>query len=1125
MAKRPSAIVVGAGIGGVASAARLARAGFDVTVCEKNDFTGGRCSLIHYEGYRFDQGPSLLLLPRFFEEVFHDLGTTIESEGIEILKCEPNYNIWFHDGHCFSASTDLASMKLEIEKWEGEASFQHYLSFLQESHRHLELSVTHVLRRNFTSLLSMARPSFLRHILKLHPFESVYGRASRYFKSERLRRVFTFATMYIGLSPYDAPGIYSLLQYSELAEGIWYPRGGFHRIIEGLVAVGERLGVKYRLNAPIDRVTVDEQSKRATGVILSSGEQLKADVVVINADLVYATNHLLPTTPRAGRLSKQPASCSSISFYWALSREIPELQAHNVFLADEYRESFDAIFERQDMPEQPSFYVNVPSRVDKTASPPGTDAVVVLVPVGHLGGGATSKKDWHKMVETARECVISTLEARTGVTGLRDTIIKEIINTPETWKTHFNLDRLEYGKAMGRKRFTPSSHVISAIAFLDEPHKRSDNSKHQYTPGKMAGQNVVITVFPDGEYGTATAAATARNLLSTFPNITIGLMVGVGGGAPSEKHDIRLGDVVVSAPGNGEPGVFQYDYGRTIQNQAFQETQHLDKPPSVLREAVSAIKVAHEMYGHNIPNMITTALDKVPRIKAKFSSPGPDSDKLYLSTVVHPFNDNSRCDISCGVEDSLFVFRRERREDEDDPFMDYGLIATANQVMKDATIRDRLAKERAVLCFEMESGGLMNHFPCLVVRVICDYADTHKNKVWQGYAAMTAAAYTKSLLEKIQPGSATEAEKLGDLLQDVLSSSHEAAAGISNLHTSLRHDKITQWLSPPDYRQNFSTAKGKHQSGTGQWLLDSEHYKSWKTDKSSSLWLNGKTGCGKTILSYTVIADLEEDERTSDASLFFYIDFTDVEKQFTENALCSLIDQLFQWVACQFDTLETCLSPGDVEDKLKNLPETLDATYAQMMGRINPAYKHHAIRILQFLTYSERPLRIDEAVDAVTVRLTDTPRFEPRYRLEDPKMIVCYCPGFAVLVEAYDQRKKKHVIEVQLAHLSVEEYFKSDKLETDLAGYFEEVAAAKTLTEICVSYLMTLRGPTLRRQLLKQYPFAQYAAKYWSKFAFTVESCSDEVVELVKNYYSAAAHEAFSMEILIKKLVFNYFYY
>ncbi|KAM3464620.1 hypothetical protein MY5147_009458 [Beauveria neobassiana] len=370
MAKRPSAIVVGAGIGGVASAARLARAGFDVTVCEKNDFTGGRCSLIDYEGYRFDQGPSLLLLPRFFEEVFRDLGTSIESEGIEILKCEPNYNIWFHDGHCFSASTDLASMKLEIGKWEGEAGFQHYLSFLQESHRHLELSVTHVLRKNFTSLLSMARPSFLRHILKLHPFESVYGRASRYFKSERLRRVFTFATMYIGLSPYDAPGIYSLLQYSELAEGIWYPRGGFHRIIEGLVAVGERLGVKYRLNAPINRVMVDEHSNRATGVILSSGEQLKADVVVINADLVYATNHLLPDTPRAERLSKQPASCSSISFYWALSREIPELQAHNVFLADEYRESFDAIFERQDMPEQPSFYVNVPSRVDKTASPP-----------------------------------------------------------------------------------------------------------------------------------------------------------------------------------------------------------------------------------------------------------------------------------------------------------------------------------------------------------------------------------------------------------------------------------------------------------------------------------------------------------------------------------------------------------------------------------------------------------------------------------------------------------------------------------------------------------------------------------------------------------------------------------
>ncbi|KJZ75183.1 hypothetical protein HIM_05377 [Hirsutella minnesotensis 3608] len=443
---RKTAIVVGAGVGGVASAARLAKAGFDVTVLEKNGFTGGRCSLIHHEGYRFDQGPSLLLLPHLFAEAFHDLDTSLEAEGVELLKCEPNYKLWFSDGERFDLSTDLARMKSEIERWEGKDGFERYLDFLQEAHRHYELSVAHVLRQNFTSLLSMVRPGFLRHLLDLHPFESIYRRASRYFRSERLRRVFTFGSMYMGMSPFDAPGTYSLLQYTELAEGIWYPRGGFHRIVEALVGVGKRLGVNYRLSTPVARVTVAPGSRHANGVILGSGEHLAADVVVINADLVYAAHNLLPPSPRAARLATRPASCSSISFYWAMSRPVPELEAHNIFLADAYRESFDDIFTRQRLPSEPSFYVNVPSRIDASAAPAGTDALVVLVPVGHLvdhgdGVGLSNSHDWDAMVDFARETAIATIEARTGARGLREAIVKELVNTPQTWKNLFNLDK------------------------------------------------------------------------------------------------------------------------------------------------------------------------------------------------------------------------------------------------------------------------------------------------------------------------------------------------------------------------------------------------------------------------------------------------------------------------------------------------------------------------------------------------------------------------------------------------------------------------------------------------------------------------------------------------------------
>lgn len=396
---------------------------------------------------RFDQGPSLLLLPHLFREAFYDLGTSLEAEGVELLKCEPNYNIWFSDGESFELSTDVARMKNEVEKWEGKDGFERYLGFLQEAHRHYELSVTHVLKRNFTSLLSMARPSFVRHLLALHPFESIYSRASKYFWTERLRRVFTFGSMYMGMSPFDAPGTYSLLQYTELAEGIWYPKGGFHRIVSALVGVGERLGVSYHLSTAVSKIIIEPGKNRATGVILSTGESITADVVVVNADLVYAYNNLLPPSSSAKSLQKRGASCSSISFYWAMNRRVPELTTHNIFLADDYRESFDDIFKKQLIPSQPSFYVNVPSRIDPTASPEGTDAIVVLVPVGHLdedegkGLNVHNKQDWDAMISKARHTVFSTIEARTGARGLEQALVKETVNAPPNWKDLFNLDK------------------------------------------------------------------------------------------------------------------------------------------------------------------------------------------------------------------------------------------------------------------------------------------------------------------------------------------------------------------------------------------------------------------------------------------------------------------------------------------------------------------------------------------------------------------------------------------------------------------------------------------------------------------------------------------------------------
>lgn len=429
-----------------------------MTVLEKNDFAGGRCSLMHSpDGFRFDQGPSLLLLPNLFRETFHELDSSLEAAGVELLRCPTNYDIFFADGERFRSTPDEAVMKREIERWEGKDGFRRYLRWKAEAHDHYEISLARVLRRNFTSVWQLAGPKFVWHGVRLHPLESIWSRTARYFWTERLRRVFTFATMYMGMSPFDAPSTYSLLQYTELAEGIWYPKGGFQTVLAALMKIGQGLGVKYRMQAPVRKILTTGDGKTANGVELESGERLGADVVVVNADLVYAYSNLFPQSGGVAdysrKLRQKDASCSSISFYWSMSKKIPELGTHNIFLADDYKESFDAIFKDQSLPHDPSFYINVPSRIDPTAAPEGCDAVIALVPVGHLlrsrGADADAddvdprlqEQDWARLVAKARETVLRTVSARTGCERLDGLITHEIVNTPSAWQDKFNLDK------------------------------------------------------------------------------------------------------------------------------------------------------------------------------------------------------------------------------------------------------------------------------------------------------------------------------------------------------------------------------------------------------------------------------------------------------------------------------------------------------------------------------------------------------------------------------------------------------------------------------------------------------------------------------------------------------------
>ncbi|KAK2006668.1 purine and uridine phosphorylase [Colletotrichum eremochloae] len=315
-----------------------------------------------------------------------------------------------------------------------------------------------------------------------------------------------------------------------------------------------------------------------------------------------------------------------------------------------------------------------------------------------------------------------------------------------------------------------TTEFVAAQAFLDEKHDKparvAPQDSNTYALGSISGHNVVIAVLPQGEYGTNSAAVVASHMLHSFPNVRVGLMVGIGGGAPTRKHDIRLGDIVVSCPHDGKGGVLQYDFGKTIQSQAFQQTGVLNQPPQVLRTAVAGLEAEYEMDGHQLDERIESFLRNKPRLRKKYSRPQPSSDRLYKSDIVHPQDTDDGCSQVCGNDPSLLVLRLERNRDkDDDPAIHYGLVASANQLMKDALVRDELAKENNVLCFEMEAAGLMNHFPCLVIRGICDYSDSHKNKEWQGFAAMAAAAYAKDLLKQISASKIEGEKKIEEVLK------------------------------------------------------------------------------------------------------------------------------------------------------------------------------------------------------------------------------------------------------------------------------------------------------------------------------------------------------------------------
>ncbi|CAI7621513.1 unnamed protein product [Penicillium bialowiezense] len=301
-----------------------------------------------------------------------------------------------------------------------------------------------------------------------------------------------------------------------------------------------------------------------------------------------------------------------------------------------------------------------------------------------------------------------------------------------------------------------NTEFLAALVMLDEEHplpKRvSHHSTNQYSLGRMGQHNIVISVLPDGTHGFLPATLVANDIMHDFRNIGFFLSVGTCGGAPSSKHDIRLGDVVVSTPSGQSGGVLLYDFAKLIQGRNFLlECTFPHQPPIILREAVQDLRSQYEAGGNRIDQKVIARLQKEPRLQRRFGRPNQINDRLYRSQILHASNDEQDCALFCGSDTASLVPRNPRTGEDDITSVHYGLIASANHLMRDASLRDTLISEEEVLCFETEAAGLMDYYPCLVIRGISDYADSHANKEWQGYAAMAAAAYACDMLSKVPP--------------------------------------------------------------------------------------------------------------------------------------------------------------------------------------------------------------------------------------------------------------------------------------------------------------------------------------------------------------------------------------
>jgi phytoene desaturase len=431
--RKTHALIIGAGMGGLATAIRLGQHGFQVTILEKQPSPGGRSNLLAENGFRADTGPTILVMKSAFEELYGSVGEELDRR-MRFVQLDPNYRIYYHDGSSLDLFSNMAMLAREIEAVHPGGA-QQLFRFIGAGARKYELGMDFV-DRNFDHLTDLANPVAGMRLLQTQAHQNLYKQVAGFFdQDDKLTKAFSFHSMFLGLSPFDSLAMYSLITYADLALGMWFPMGGIYSLVQDMLELAQERGVVLRTSAPVAEICIE--AGRASGVRLESGEVIPADLVISNADLPYTYKNLVHPRHRKDypdrRLDHMQYACSGFILYLGLDATYSHLRHQALYFSQDYKANLDAIFKDKVLPADPSFHMNVPTVTDPSLAPPGHTLLYILAPMPNLSANI----DWEQAAPRLREQLLDRLETIVDP-DLRQHIVWERQYCPTDWQNDIN---------------------------------------------------------------------------------------------------------------------------------------------------------------------------------------------------------------------------------------------------------------------------------------------------------------------------------------------------------------------------------------------------------------------------------------------------------------------------------------------------------------------------------------------------------------------------------------------------------------------------------------------------------------------------------------------------------------